>query len=49
MQRQETTTPDVEFSIGINTEELISILDKLTEWAKGKEDLLVPVLEGLNN
>ena len=49
MQRQETTTPDVEFGTGINTEELISILDKLTEWAKGKEDLLVPVLEGLNN
>ena len=33
----------------IGTQELISILDKLTEWAKGQEEKLVPVLEDLNN
>ncbi len=49
MQLRETTTPSVELGTNIGTQELIGILDKLTEWAKGKEEMLVPVLEGLNN
>jgi len=46
---QETTTPRAEFKEGIGTQELISILDRLTEWAKGKEEMLVPVLSTLGD
>jgi len=46
---QETTTPRAEFKEGIGTQELISILDRLTEWAKGKEEILVPVLSSIGD
>jgi len=46
---QETTTSRAEFKEGIGTQELISILDLLTEWAKGKEEMLVPVLSTLGD
>ena len=46
---QTNNTPNVEFTNTMTAQELKHTLDKLFEWAKGQEEKLIPVLEGLCN